>query len=40
MVRVRVADPVHNVELRLNHHDQESVVFAFPWLSRRRMRVS
>ena len=31
MVRVRVADPVHNVELRLNHHGQESVVFAFPY---------
>jgi SWI/SNF-related matrix-associated actin-dependent regulator of chromatin subfamily A-like protein 1 len=28
---VRVADPVHNVELRLNHHGQESVVFAFPY---------
>jgi SNF2 family DNA or RNA helicase len=28
---MRVADPVHNVELRLNHHGQESVVFAFPY---------
>ena len=28
---MRPADPVHNVELRLNHHDQESVVFAFPY---------
>src|ERR1044072_7015756 len=30
-VRMRAADPVHNVELRLNHHGQESVVFAFPY---------
>jgi SWI/SNF-related matrix-associated actin-dependent regulator 1 of chromatin subfamily A len=28
---VRPADPAHNVELRLNHHGQESVVFAFPY---------
>jgi SWI/SNF-related matrix-associated actin-dependent regulator 1 of chromatin subfamily A len=28
---MRIADPVHNVELRLNHHGQESVVFAFPY---------
>jgi SWI/SNF-related matrix-associated actin-dependent regulator of chromatin subfamily A-like protein 1 len=28
---VRLAEPVHNVELRLNHHGQESVVFAFPY---------
>src|SRR3982751_4563887 len=28
---MRAADPVHNVELRLNHHGQESVVFAFPY---------
>jgi hypothetical protein len=28
---VRAADPVHNVELRLNRHGQESVVFAFPY---------
>ena len=28
---MRVADPVHNVELRLNQHGQESVVFAFPY---------
>jgi len=28
---MRVADPVHNVELRLNRHGQESVVFAFPY---------
>jgi SWI/SNF-related matrix-associated actin-dependent regulator 1 of chromatin subfamily A len=28
---MRLADPVHNVELRLNHHGQESVVFAFPY---------
>ena len=28
---MRPADPVHNVELRLNHHGQESVVFAFPY---------
>ena len=28
---MRVADPVHNVELRLNRHAQESVVFAFPY---------
>ena len=26
-----LADPVHNVELRRNHHGQESVVFAFPY---------
>src|SRR5688572_3797683 len=30
---MRPADPVHNVELRLNHHGQESVVFAFPYRS-------
>jgi hypothetical protein len=30
---MRAADPVHNVELRLNHHGQESVVFAFPYRS-------
>jgi SWI/SNF-related matrix-associated actin-dependent regulator of chromatin subfamily A-like protein 1 len=28
---MRPADPVHNVELRLNQHGQESVVFAFPY---------
>src|SRR3954462_15437668 len=28
---MRPAEPVHNVELRLNHHGQESVVFAFPY---------
>src|SRR5918999_4892542 len=28
---MRAADPVHNVELRLNRHGQESVVFAFPY---------
>jgi SWI/SNF-related matrix-associated actin-dependent regulator 1 of chromatin subfamily A len=28
---VRVVDPGHNVELRLNFHGQESVVFAFPY---------
>lgn len=28
---MRLADPVHNVELRLNHHGHESVVFAFPY---------
>jgi SWI/SNF-related matrix-associated actin-dependent regulator 1 of chromatin subfamily A len=28
---MRVAEPVHNVELRLNRHGQESVVFAFPY---------
>jgi SWI/SNF-related matrix-associated actin-dependent regulator 1 of chromatin subfamily A len=28
---MRPADPVHNVELRLNRHGQESVVFAFPY---------
>ncbi len=28
---MRAADPVHNVELRLNQHGQESVVFAFPY---------
>jgi hypothetical protein len=28
---VRVVDPGHNVELRLNLHGQESVVFAFPY---------
>jgi SWI/SNF-related matrix-associated actin-dependent regulator 1 of chromatin subfamily A len=28
---MRPADPVHNVELRLNYHGQESVVFAFPY---------
>jgi SWI/SNF-related matrix-associated actin-dependent regulator of chromatin subfamily A-like protein 1 len=28
---MRAADPVHNVELRLNYHGQESVVFAFPY---------
>src|SRR4051794_11352951 len=32
-VRMRPAEPVHNVELRLNHHGQESVVFAFPYRS-------
>ncbi len=31
MVRVRVVDEGHNVELRLNFHGQESVVFAFPY---------
>ena len=30
---MRAADPVHNVELRLNQHGQESVVFAFPYRS-------
>src|ERR1044072_8784287 len=29
--RMRAPDPVHNVELRLNQHGQESVVFAFPY---------
>ena len=29
--RVRVADPVHNVELRRNAHGHEAVVFAFPY---------
>src|ERR671915_1479213 len=28
---MRVADPVHNVELRMNAHGVESVVFAFPY---------
>ncbi|HET9740460.1 MAG TPA: SNF2-related protein, partial [Solirubrobacteraceae bacterium] len=28
---MRVVDPGHNVELRLNFHGQESVVFAFPY---------
>jgi SWI/SNF-related matrix-associated actin-dependent regulator of chromatin subfamily A-like protein 1 len=28
---VRVAEPVHNVELRRDHHGHESVVFAFPY---------
>ena len=28
---MRVADPVHNVELRRNTHGQEAVVFAFPY---------
>src|ERR1044072_2661069 len=28
---MRAADPVHTVELRLNHHGQESVVFSFPY---------
>src|SRR3954470_24480816 len=28
---MRPADPVYNVELRLNQHRQESVVFAFPY---------
>jgi SWI/SNF-related matrix-associated actin-dependent regulator 1 of chromatin subfamily A len=28
---MRLADPVHNVELRPNFHGQESVVFAFPY---------
>src|SRR3954453_8082094 len=32
-VRMRPAEPVHNVELRLNQHGQESVVFAFPYRS-------
>src|SRR3954452_20536599 len=29
--RVRVAAPVHHVELRRNQHGHESVVFAFPY---------
>ena len=28
---MRVVEPGHNVELRLNLHGQESVVFAFPY---------
>src|SRR4051812_50039051 len=28
---MRLADPVHNVELRRNSHGHESVVFAFPY---------
>ncbi len=28
---MREADPVHNVELRRDHHGHESVVFAFPY---------
>jgi SWI/SNF-related matrix-associated actin-dependent regulator of chromatin subfamily A-like protein 1 len=28
---MRLADPVHNVELRMNAHGVESVVFAFPY---------
>src|ERR1700741_3263229 len=31
MVRMRVADPVHNVPLRLNQPGVETVVFAFPY---------
>src|SRR3954452_3181799 len=30
-VRMRAADPVHNVELRLHQHGKESVVFACPY---------
>src|SRR4051794_20245346 len=28
---MRLADPVHNVELRPNEHGHDSVVFAFPY---------
>src|SRR4051794_40467194 len=30
---MRLADPVHNVDLRRNDHGHESVVFAFPYRS-------